>query len=301
MASPATRPKQSKHPHYDDPSAFYQNFPVIEEVTDGSYHSPLASIRAVSYFKMGKCGVIVAEPFEGGGWFMSVQRTDRYPTWDEMVWLRYRLIPDAARMANILPNLNAYINREDTSYKFVFTMEQTGWTLDPHPLCPNCDTALNMQPEGMTPNSAAFACASCDFSQDVNFNTWNEEHGNGATIPSSQTGVNVAIKPLTKGRMRIVGEAILDGTFPFDDIKDIMPNDSPFNRLDIIVLHRVKNPETFANPTDYRVFYIPGNAVFKPTAPILMDGDILLATLSVPSRWKSISDILITYPSGEKA
>lgn len=282
--------KQSKHPLYDDPSAFYLKFPTIEEVTDGSFRSPLSDLRPVKYFKMGKCKVLLAEPHGVQGWYMSIQRDDRYTTWDEMVWLRYRLIPDAARMANILPNLNNYINKEDTHHKFVFTMEQSGWALDPHPTCPNCQKNLTIDLERQTINSATFFCTDCHIETFVDFNTWNEAHGNGAKVQRpKQEVLTCNISRMTKGRVRVGGEILYEGkTYSFDDIKTILPNDSPFGRIDVITLVA----------TDQKGFvpaYIPGDAAFNPEAPELVDWEILLATLTVPSHWKRLEEIGIEY------
>lgn len=291
------RTKLSKHQFYDDPSAFYRRFPAIEEITDGSLNSPMADLRPVKYFKMGKCKVMVAEPHGIQGWFMSIQLNDRYPTWDELVWLRYRLIPDAARMANILPNLNSYINKEDTHHKFVFTMEQTGWELDPHPICINCQKPLTIDAERQTINSAPFFCADCRIETPVNFNTWNEQHGNGATVDDTKSDVTYKVLRMTKGRLRVSGEFLSKtGTLPFDEIVTVSQNDTSFNRLDILTLQQVSKA-----PEQYKSAYVRGNSSLHPEAPYLAHGEILLATLSVPSRWRSISDVLITYPSGDQA
>ena len=168
--------KKSKHPRYDDPSAFEQQFPRIVEVKDGSLSTPLSQFQTVKVFTMGKCKVILHEGDEQMGWFMSVRRNDRYPSWDEIVWLRYNLIPDAARMALILPNLNAYINQENTEYRNVFTMEQTGWALDPPPQ--HCGRNMDMFGPVSSAHTATFQCA-CGFRLEVDLNTWNEQHGNG--------------------------------------------------------------------------------------------------------------------------
>jgi hypothetical protein len=76
--------------------------------------------------------------------------------------------------------------------------------------------------------------------------------------------------------------------FPFDEILTIAPNDSPFNRVDVIVLQVIEGRGS-------KVFYFIGDATYQPTAPKLMDEDIVLATLSVPSRWKRIDDIGMEY------
>ncbi len=169
--------KKSRHPRYDDPSAFRQQFPRIVEVKDGSMYTPVSNVAEAKIYSMGKCKVILHEADEQLGWFMSVRRNDRYPSWDEMVWLRYSLIPDGAIMMLKLPNLNSYINQENSEYKNVFTMEQQGWALDPPPQC--CGTDMTMAQETQTFTGAAFDCGGCGKSEQIDFKTWNEEHGNG--------------------------------------------------------------------------------------------------------------------------
>lgn len=169
--------KKSKHPTYDDPSAFRQQFPRINEVTSGDWISPVSRLGTVKYFAMGKCKVVLREADETQGWFMAVRRNDRYASWDEMVWLRYNLIPDAAIMSLLLPNLNSYINMEDNEYKFVFTMEQKLWALDPRPRC--CGFDMNLDETNQSWVTATFTCSRCGKSQIVDCNTWNEQHSNG--------------------------------------------------------------------------------------------------------------------------
>jgi hypothetical protein len=169
--------KKSKHPRYDDPSAFRQQFPRIVEVTDGSMSTPLSGIAAAKIFTMGKCKLILHEADAKLGWFMSVRRSDHYPSWDELVWLRYNLIPDAAIMMLKLPNLNSYINQENPEYKNVFTMEQQGWALDPPPSC--CGQNMIIDAATQSATAAAWDCPTCGKSMQIDFNTWNEQHGNG--------------------------------------------------------------------------------------------------------------------------
>lgn len=170
--------KLSKHPHYDDPTAFGKRFPRIEKTGGGTAASVLLGAQEQRY-KMGAIRAIVAPPAEGHPfYFMSVHGRDRLPEWDEVVWLRYNLIPDAAVMTLILPNLNAYINKEDDARKFVFTMEQARWALDPEPMCAECGGALT--PTTVRPTGATFACAVASHAPvDIDFLTWNETHGNG--------------------------------------------------------------------------------------------------------------------------
>lgn len=168
--------KISQHPYYDDPTAFGKHFPRIEVIDRGSALGLFTPERA---FKMGPIRANVAAPTEGRPfYFASFHGRDRLPTWDEVVWLRYHLIPDAAVMAMILPNLNGYINKEDDERKFVFTMEQARWALDPEPICPACGGALT--PTTVRPTGATFVCAEAAHAPlEVDFLTWNEAHGNG--------------------------------------------------------------------------------------------------------------------------
>lgn len=171
--------KVSKHPRYDDPSAFKKRFPRIERV--GGVTTAAAKLLTVNeqHFKMGsiRAGLIVP----GGaapGYFLSVHGRDRYPTWDEIVWLRYNLIPDAAVMALLLPNLDSYINHEGTAHKFVFTLEQKGWALAPEPRCEICGgVAHNVETAGTL---GVFVCLrDCDVRFTIDMATWNEQHGSG--------------------------------------------------------------------------------------------------------------------------
>lgn len=169
--------KRSKHIRYDDPSAFRQRFPRIIAVEDGSMVAPLGAMMAVKIYTMGKCKIILHAADENAFWFMSIRRNDRYPSWDEIVWARYNLIPDAALMSLLLPNLNAYINQEDSEYKNVFTMEQKGWALNPFPT--HCDKPMVIESQAQTQTAATFYCEVCRTEMLINFNTWNELHGNG--------------------------------------------------------------------------------------------------------------------------
>lgn len=168
--------KKSKHPRYDDPTAFSQRWPRIEKIDRQTGVSLLQGINEQMY-KMGKVRATVTKPSGGGfpGYFMTVRCNDRYPTWDEIVWLRYNLIPDAAIMTLVLPNLNAYINEDDSGYKFVFTMEQKGWALDPPPQ--HCGQPMRNANMGNT--SGIFRCDKCGYEFLLDFTTWNEAHGNG--------------------------------------------------------------------------------------------------------------------------
>jgi hypothetical protein len=167
--------KKSKHPVYDDPSAFRMRFPRIEQLPGAG--TAMSKVAEERFYKMGVIRASVTPPGEFlPGYFMSVHGTNRYPSWDEIVWLRYNLIPDAARMTLVVPNLNAYINHEGTHHRFVFTLEQNGWALDPEPLC-ECGATLKLfTTDGVI---GYFSCPYCDAAFKHDLSTWNEEHGNG--------------------------------------------------------------------------------------------------------------------------
>lgn len=167
--------KRTKHPVYDDPTAFKMRFPRIEAV-DGA--SGMKLIAREQMYKMGPVRASVTVPQEGvPGYFMSVHGRDRYPTWDEIVWLRYNLIPDAAVMMLMLPNLNRYINKEDAHHKYVFTMQQNGWVLDPPPTCRTCGGEMKYIGAHLT--TGVFSCDRDHVMTEIDMATWNEEHGNG--------------------------------------------------------------------------------------------------------------------------
>lgn len=167
----------SKNPHYTDPTAFSKRFPRIEELQGGSALSKTMRPDERGY-KMGPIRAYVCPPTEDmPAWFMSVHGRDRYPTWDELVWLRYNLIPDAALMTMLLPNINGYINRDGEHHQFVFTFEQRGWALDPIPQCEQCQTQL--RDLDVTGDVVTMGCPQCHAQQLIHMSSWNEDHGNG--------------------------------------------------------------------------------------------------------------------------
>lgn len=173
--------KHSKHPHYDDPSAFSKKWPPIVEVRDK--YSPLEKLGGTArYYRLGQTNIVVREPDGEQGWFMTISRRNHYPSWDEVVWARYNLIPDAAHMVLALPNLNSYINREDdATHRNTFTLAQRGWHLDPTPTCPECGAVLALLDDATrTASSGTFTCLEHPVAAiAVDFNVWNEQHGNG--------------------------------------------------------------------------------------------------------------------------
>lgn len=170
--------KISQHPTHDDPSAFYQNWPKIERVEG---HTQTAAFRPEVAYRMGKYRCYINEPtMEYPGYFMSVRGRDQYPPWDVMVWFKYNLLPDAVIMAMLIPNLDSYINYESSDHahggeKYVFTLEQTGWALNPIPA--HCQQPMRRVIDH--PLSGVFECGVCAHTQEINYLTWNEEHGHG--------------------------------------------------------------------------------------------------------------------------
>lgn len=164
--------KRSKHPIYDDPSAFKKQFPVIRETDEAGTN--MREVAPETTYKMGKLTAVVS--LTPMGYFMSVHGKDCYPTWDEMVWLRYNLIPDAAVMALILPNLDKYINIDGMHHQFVFTMEQKSWALVKLPECPTCQRQMELKHTEYA--EAEFICK-CGDTTMLDLSTWNEENGSG--------------------------------------------------------------------------------------------------------------------------
>jgi len=75
------------------------------------------------------CGVIVGlepvkaappgiwlPPAERELWHLSISHPDRYPTWDEIADVRYRLVPDDVTMAMLLPPSGEYVNAHERCF-----------------------------------------------------------------------------------------------------------------------------------------------------------------------------------------
>lgn len=46
-------------------------------------------------------------------WHLSIAHTDRYPSWDEVADVRYKLVPDDVTMAMLLPPSDEYVNAHE--------------------------------------------------------------------------------------------------------------------------------------------------------------------------------------------
>lgn len=60
-------------------------------------------------FVMGRCTILLSHD-ERGGWHLSIAHPTRYPTWDEIAYVRYELVPDDVPMVMWLPPKEEYIN-----------------------------------------------------------------------------------------------------------------------------------------------------------------------------------------------
>jgi hypothetical protein len=69
---------------------------------------PLVCGGSAQQFKRGPLTVLLAQ--EEGRWHLSISTPTRYPTWDEIADARYDLLPDALRMAMLLPPRAEYVN-----------------------------------------------------------------------------------------------------------------------------------------------------------------------------------------------
>ncbi len=95
------------------PSAKLKKFPKINEI-------PLAPelIRMqiagkiqplLKTYQMGKLSIFVGYQ-KSTGWHVSISHPSRYPHWDEIVHIRYELLPDNLTMGILLPPMAEYIN-----------------------------------------------------------------------------------------------------------------------------------------------------------------------------------------------
>lgn len=104
------------------PDAFLKAMPKIRNAPN--LDSQLSELRPTSYHKCGKLRISYSPPHEGLSAVFSVAHPSRYPTWDEMVWIRYNLAPEIEEFAMIMPKMENYINYTDGYGKNTFTMEE---------------------------------------------------------------------------------------------------------------------------------------------------------------------------------
>jgi hypothetical protein len=76
-------------------------------------------------YKMGKCSILVSEPYElaESGWHLSIAGSQRkrasYPSWDEVAHIRYKLVPNDVYMVMVLPPQDDYINLHEYVFQLV--------------------------------------------------------------------------------------------------------------------------------------------------------------------------------------
>ncbi|MGJ3241139.1 MAG: DUF7694 domain-containing protein [Anaerolineae bacterium] len=102
------------------PSAFHQSFP---DMVESSQPSALSLVRPCASYEMDKLHITYAPAFEGLPAMLSVNHPNRYPTWDEIVHIRYQLVPDDLDMAMLLPPIGEYINYTGGRPANTFTLE----------------------------------------------------------------------------------------------------------------------------------------------------------------------------------
>jgi len=82
--------------------------------------NPFSTHLAV--YTMGGCSIIVAREPAGLHaemlWHLSISRTDRHPSWDEIKTVRYRLLPEALCLGMLLPPAEFYVNVEAQDHVF---------------------------------------------------------------------------------------------------------------------------------------------------------------------------------------
>lgn len=56
----------------------------------------------------GELGIIIS--IDGGKYHLSVSCRDRYPTWDEIKYVRYKYLPNEKTFGLLLPPKEEYVN-----------------------------------------------------------------------------------------------------------------------------------------------------------------------------------------------
>lgn len=75
--------------------------------------------RGARCFMMNGCRIIVCR--EPAGWHLSISRTNRDPSWDEIATARYRLLPLVPNMVMPLPALADYVNLHPHTFHLIET------------------------------------------------------------------------------------------------------------------------------------------------------------------------------------
>lgn len=100
-----------------------KNFAIIRKIEVADKTWDIATGRISERYKMGKLEILHSPATPTSPEFLSVTGGTKLPSWDEMVWIRYKLCSADSDMAFILPKLEEYINYDSGAEKFVLTME----------------------------------------------------------------------------------------------------------------------------------------------------------------------------------
>lgn len=67
-------------------------------------------------YLVGECSVIVAREGEEDRWHISIAHPRRYPTWEEISFVRRRFVPDEPDMAMPLPGESRWLNLHENCF-----------------------------------------------------------------------------------------------------------------------------------------------------------------------------------------
>lgn len=93
------------------------NLPMIREVEDWSKWVSLPIEPGSRFFRMGTKITIILSHSPDYGWHMSIAHPERYPTWDEIAYARYTLIPNEVTIALMLPPKEQYVNFHNNCFQ----------------------------------------------------------------------------------------------------------------------------------------------------------------------------------------
>lgn len=113
------RPKRENVPSFK-----HKNMPEIVEIVP-----PRATVerfmtiwsargltnRKIQAFTLGECTIILTKEY--GLLHMSISHPSRYPTWNEIAFARYKLIPASSDAVMVLPPEDEYINVHENCFQ----------------------------------------------------------------------------------------------------------------------------------------------------------------------------------------
>lgn len=94
------------------PGTFTPGFEEPRLVTVAGPRRLELDVRGLTYWSMGECAV--TRFVDAGGVHLTVSHPSRLPTWDELKVARYRLLPDDATFALLMPPRAEYVDRPDS-------------------------------------------------------------------------------------------------------------------------------------------------------------------------------------------